>query len=231
MVGLDAEGTRDLVQDAQTGLLLRLPPNASSWPTTLKNPSAPLFDQCALEYAKLLAQSVTDHSLRTSMGQTASTEGIKGFTWWDAMESCVDGYRESIRVTMAKTSVPAIDTEERNTMEEGDEEVKGEGGKISRVNRVVSRRLAHRDAKRPDTRETIWHLSTSRSTCSRCVADSDRNPFEVHDHAWTCVVRLSTTPGSFDWPHRICSIIRSMRGRQSCYRIYFHRNLVLSNES
>jgi len=84
------------------------------------------------------------------MGQRGCTEGTKGFTWWDAMERCVDGYRESMRISRKAASVSA---------EEALEGAEAEGKKIGRMNRVLSSSLAHRDAKRPDTRETIWHLS------------------------------------------------------------------------
>lgn len=165
VVGLDAEGTRDLVQDTQTGLLLPLPSTSVTWPTTLKNPSTAIFDTCAVEYAKLLARAVTDHDLRTAMGQRAATEGIKGFTWWDAMESCVDGYRESIRIHRHSNS------SEKAAVAGAEEEGEGKTSRVNRMNRVVSRSLAHRDAKRPDTRETIWHLSTSTITRDRNMTD------------------------------------------------------------
>jgi len=80
------------------------------------------------------------------MAQKGYTEGTEGFTWWDAMERCVDGYRESMRISRGAGS---------SAREE-------DGSRIGRVNRVLSRGLAHRDSKRPDTRETIWHLSESR---------------------------------------------------------------------
>lgn len=66
------------------------------------------------------------------------------------MEKCVDGYRESMRISRKAASGSA---------EGALEGAEAEGKKIGRMNRVLSRSLAHRDAKRPDTRETIWHLS------------------------------------------------------------------------
>ena len=138
---------------SQTGLLLPMPPSCRTWPAALKNNAAASFAESAEHYAKLLAQVVLDHGLRARMGKVASTEGIKGFTWWDAMERCVDGYREAL--CLSRPTLPAAAAESAGQGEVG-------GTKqhpISRVNRVVSRTLAHRDAKRVDPRETVWHLS------------------------------------------------------------------------
>lgn len=158
MIGLDAEGTRDLVQPLQTGLLLSLPPSTTSWPQALKSTGSSTFREASRSYADLLKQIVVDHGLRAQMGKQASTEGIQGFTWWDAMEKSVDGYRESIRMTLPGTSQGG---DEAGIEMDAQEKAIGSTTKISTVNRVVSRTLAHRDAKRPDTRETIWHLSES----------------------------------------------------------------------
>jgi hypothetical protein len=93
VVGLDAEGTRDLVSHARTGLLLPLPHKAvtgenpsRTWPTICRDHSTEIFAECAEGYASLLGQAVLDHDARRGMGTTASTEGIVGYTWWDAME-------------------------------------------------------------------------------------------------------------------------------------------------
>jgi glycosyltransferase involved in cell wall biosynthesis len=83
VVGLDAEGTRDLVSHNEMGLLLPQPP--CDWSTACQRPS-PHFRQLATEYATLLARVCTSHSEREAMGRKASTDGIKGYTWWDAME-------------------------------------------------------------------------------------------------------------------------------------------------
>ncbi|WVQ76957.1 hypothetical protein IAR50_006636 [Cryptococcus sp. DSM 104548] len=155
VVGLDAEGTRDLVQHSSTGFLLPLTPSPSAsvthpltWPTAC-HLSSPHFDHLAMEYAKLLAGVTIDHGKRREMGRIASTKGIEGRTWWDAMESCVDGYRESIRIARQRRSLniitPPLDSD-------------GSAGalmppvssnhpkKVSAVvNRVVSRRLAYED--------------------------------------------------------------------------------------
>lgn len=84
VVGLDAEGTRDLVTHAQTGLLLPQPP--CDWSTACQRSSSH-FRSLAQEYAGLLSRSCTDHHEREAMSRSASTEGVKGYTWWDAMEA------------------------------------------------------------------------------------------------------------------------------------------------
>ncbi|OXC81437.1 hypothetical protein J005_06492 [Cryptococcus neoformans] len=118
VVGLDAEGTRDLVTHQSTGLLLS-PPHAHSsdyskkgptsilWPKAC-NTSSPYFQTLAKEYAKLLAEVVLDHQKRKEMGQRGSTEGIADRTWWDAMEKCVDSYREAMRIARSKRSIRIV---------------------------------------------------------------------------------------------------------------------------
>jgi hypothetical protein len=85
VIGLDAEGTRDLVTDQKTGYLLPQPP--CDWSTACQR-SSPHFRQLATHYAQLLTKACGSHSDREEMGRRASTEGIKGYTWWDAMEVC-----------------------------------------------------------------------------------------------------------------------------------------------
>lgn len=157
VIGLDAEGTRDLVSHGETGLLLS-PPGGKSWPSICRNTSSPAFDSCIEGYAALLTRATTKHSERAAMGQKACTEGIRGFTWWDAMEACVDGYRESMR------------TARQQRKERELEEKMSRTPRISRVNRALSKRLAHdgewsASAAAPlprrrlvDTSETLWHL-------------------------------------------------------------------------
>jgi glycosyltransferase involved in cell wall biosynthesis len=93
VVGLDAEGTRDLVQHCETGYLLSVPSSAMSasnpsrtWPLICRDTATPIFDECAENYAGLLARAICEHDQRRIMGDKGSTEGIKGYTWWDAME-------------------------------------------------------------------------------------------------------------------------------------------------
>lgn len=83
VVGLDAEGTRDLVSHSSTGLLLDQP--NCEWSTACQR-SSPHFQPLVQRYAVLLTRACTDHAEREGMGRRACTEGIKGYTWWDAME-------------------------------------------------------------------------------------------------------------------------------------------------
>ena len=85
VIGLDAEGTRDLVTNEKTGYLLPQPP--CDWSTACQR-SSPHFRQLATHYAQLLTKACGSHGAREEMGRRASTEGIKGYTWWDAMEVC-----------------------------------------------------------------------------------------------------------------------------------------------
>ncbi|KAL1408885.1 hypothetical protein Q8F55_005699 [Vanrija albida] len=187
VIGLDAEGTRDLVQHGETGLLLPLPSQAvvkqnlsRTWPTICRNTSHPLFSACADSYAALLAQAATQHTLRAAMGTRACTEGIKGFTWWDAMERCVDGYRESMRTARAARQVSITIPDRESDSEAATTAVPASSSpRISRVNRALSKRLANRPrpaaldglprrrrhvasllGNKADTAETLWHLKT-----------------------------------------------------------------------
>nr|WVH01979.1 lycosyl transferases group 1 protein [Naematelia aurantialba] len=154
VVGLDAEGTRDLVKMGETGLLLSLPAAAPSWPTACR-PGSPYFELTARGYAGLLARAVLDHNGRREMSVKAATEGVKGFTWWDAMERCVDGYRESLRLAREKRKVDVVCHE----VEEGSSSLQTPSSRrVSRVNRVVSRRLAKGPWDSDDTSERLWHL-------------------------------------------------------------------------
>jgi hypothetical protein len=63
--------------------------NASrAWPRLCKVSASPtpVFDGLANDYAKLIAELVIDHEKVQRMSKFASTQAIKGFTWWDAME-------------------------------------------------------------------------------------------------------------------------------------------------
>ncbi|KZW03680.1 UDP-Glycosyltransferase/glycogen phosphorylase [Exidia glandulosa HHB12029] len=78
VVGLDAEGTRDLVSHGRNGLLL---PRGKG-----EGPEA---------YAALLAEMVRDGKRRKEMGW-AAVQSAQGRTWAGAMERMVDCYREAI---------------------------------------------------------------------------------------------------------------------------------------
>jgi hypothetical protein len=169
VIGLDAEGTRDLVTNEKTGYLLPQPP--CDWSTACQR-SSPHFRQLATHYAQLLAKACGSHGEREEMGRRASTEGIKGYTWWDAMEvcplpvrfclfadeqRCVDGYRESLGISRSRR-LELQAQRAKNTVSVPS------SPKISRVNRVVSKRLLPK--AKTETREGIWHLSKSSLVCS-----------------------------------------------------------------
>lgn len=76
VVGLDAEGTRDLVVHGRNGLLM--PMSGTSQ-----------------DYAALLAGLVADGARRRAMGAMA-VDSSRGRTWAGAMEKMVDCYRDAI---------------------------------------------------------------------------------------------------------------------------------------
>lgn len=111
VIGLDAEGTRDLVTHDRTGLLLSLPSEVAAtangsknaWPGVCRDHTDPLFVVCAERYAVLLARATCSHAEREEMGSRACREGIEGYTWWDAME--VRGHHRSSRYASDHTMV------------------------------------------------------------------------------------------------------------------------------
>ncbi|KAH7106568.1 UDP-Glycosyltransferase/glycogen phosphorylase [Auriculariales sp. MPI-PUGE-AT-0066] len=76
VIGLDAAGTRDLVEHSTNGLLLPR-------------------DGDAKAYAVLLDQVVRDDHMRRNMG-VAAVRSAQGKTWAGAMERMVDCYREAV---------------------------------------------------------------------------------------------------------------------------------------
>jgi hypothetical protein len=98
VVGLDASGTRDLVVDSRTGLLLRTQ-NPSEWNVIFADSSSTTFQQIALEFSLLLGKLVFDRHLRTSMSRRAVEEGVVGRAWGQAMNTMVDCYREAIAIS------------------------------------------------------------------------------------------------------------------------------------
>lgn len=139
----------DLVSPERTGLLYTLPSHLS-WPNVSRRPESEEFQSAAKGYAHLLARLVVDRHLRTAMGETASREGVNGFTWWDAMERCVDGYRESIR--MAKQQREAKRADMQAHLVPPSVPPAPTSPRMSRVNRALSSPLAHR-GKWPSTAE------------------------------------------------------------------------------
>lgn len=167
VIGLDAEGTRDLVSHGSTGLLLPLPSGAvdktqnpsRTWPSICRDPTHHLFTVCVDKYAQLLARATTAHAERSAMGARASTEGIRGFTWWDAMERCVDGYREAIgRARESRQVHVRVGGEEDTSFSSRDS-----SPRISRVNRALSSRLARRDvSRRPESSSAMASQLTTK---------------------------------------------------------------------
>ncbi|KAL9554291.1 hypothetical protein MBANPS3_002869 [Mucor bainieri] len=80
VVGLVAEGVKDLVQDQASGLLLD---------------TAHMARQTQIEeYGRLLTALIDDAETRARMGQKA-IELSRAYTWWGAMESMVQVYRDA----------------------------------------------------------------------------------------------------------------------------------------
>lgn len=57
-----------------------------TWPLICRDNTSSIFAECAEDYASLLARAISEPEERRRMGDRGSTEGIKGYTWWDAME-------------------------------------------------------------------------------------------------------------------------------------------------
>ena len=103
VVGLDADGTRDLVQHERTGLLLQHRPNRlytteSCWPEQFV-PETPRFQLLSQQYAALLRRLVTNATLRRVMSECASTCTPVSKSWNDAMACMVGCYHEVAPVT------------------------------------------------------------------------------------------------------------------------------------
>ena len=107
VVGLDAEGTRDLVADGRTGFLLRKPKDlaTSEWSTILSSPESPTFQECAISYANLLETLIVDRRMQMMIRKRTRAEGTAGRTWIDAMESMVDCYREGIAMAEQRSGM------------------------------------------------------------------------------------------------------------------------------
>ncbi|KAF8951640.1 hypothetical protein BDZ97DRAFT_1884915 [Flammula alnicola] len=96
VVGLDAPGTRDLVSSSSTGLLLPLPPTASSWAEHLATPFSPSFNASARAYSDLLLAVASDHDRRRAMSANAAAEGCSRGSWHAVMEGLIDGYHKAV---------------------------------------------------------------------------------------------------------------------------------------
>ncbi|KAF8734089.1 serine carboxypeptidase, partial [Rhizoctonia solani] len=100
VVGLDADGTRDLVQHERTGLLLQHRPNhldssLTNWSDQFY-PGTKRFQVLSRQYAALLHRLVCNATLRSVMGGCASASTPVGRSWSAAMECMVECYREAI---------------------------------------------------------------------------------------------------------------------------------------
>jgi hypothetical protein len=192
VIGLDAQGTRDLVSHGSTGLLLPLPKGkdgTSTWPAVCC-PSHTLFPATVEVYAALLARVASNPAERAGMGGRACTDGIRGFTWWDAMERCVDGYREAVgraRSTRAAAHAERLEAElaAASSGSEGSARTAAPSSspRISRVNRALSARLA----KRPDA--AAFQLTPSKSTLTsashrRRGGSSARKSYDPAETLW-----------------------------------------------
>lgn len=105
VVGLDADGTRDLVKRDITGLILDYPQHNPAkghpnWSTICMFPETEAFASLADDYAQLIAKLVIDDDLRTRLTKAAPTIGVAGYTWHDALEVCAKTklFRTSVRM-------------------------------------------------------------------------------------------------------------------------------------
>ncbi|KAG8712987.1 hypothetical protein FRC08_013829 [Ceratobasidium sp. 394] len=99
VVGLDADGTRDLVQHERTGLLLQYGPNrldmaGDGWQRQF-DPGAHRFQILAHQYAALLRRLVANPTFRRVMAERASVSAPVGKSWDDAMGCMVACYGEA----------------------------------------------------------------------------------------------------------------------------------------
>jgi len=104
VVGLDAEGTRDLVNEGRTGYLLSKPAGFE-WKVALSDPSSQVFETATENFSILLRNLVFDRKMQGIMRRRAIDEGSEGHTWFDAMEAMVDHYREAIEMNRHRQSV------------------------------------------------------------------------------------------------------------------------------
>ncbi|GAA5961929.1 hypothetical protein JCM21900_001151 [Sporobolomyces salmonicolor] len=135
VVGLRAEGVCDLVEHERTGLLLDLddlvcpPPLTSlaaqrpspsssnntctarplpSDPHALLGPDTPTFPRAVGLYRALLVSATANPPLRREMGSAAHLAASRR-SWFGAMETLVDGYRELVAETLELSRTSTIE--------------------------------------------------------------------------------------------------------------------------
>lgn len=99
VVGLKAEGVRDLVEDGETGLLLDFDDlvveSKASSPAQIFDPQAPTFQIAVSRYSRLLIDLSRDREKRARMASAAVSKANE-FSWSNAMEDVLDIFRDLI---------------------------------------------------------------------------------------------------------------------------------------
>ena len=104
VIGLDAEGTRDLVKHERTGFLLSAPTSSTPWNAVFRHEKSLAYNEALLQYTRMLKSLVINPVALTEMKRRVREEGTQGRTWFDAMEGMVDHYREAIRIAESRQS-------------------------------------------------------------------------------------------------------------------------------
>src|SRR5258707_14279449 len=113
VIGLDAEGTRDLVIHECTGFLLSPPTSSGPWNAVFRDEKSLIYNEAVLQYTKMLKSLVISPVALAGMKNRVLEEGTQGRTWHDAMEGMGDHYREAIQIS-----------ESRKDIQEGEEQPK-----------------------------------------------------------------------------------------------------------
>lgn len=105
VVGLDAEGVKDLVSPHKTGLLL--------------NTNGLNKEEQATQYRHLLQQLITKKDMRYSMSKEAMVEA-KRYTWFEAMDCMVQVYHDAIGCSAEELPTACISKNNYQLLEEVD---------------------------------------------------------------------------------------------------------------
>jgi hypothetical protein len=104
VVGLRAEGVRDLVSPAR-GYLLDfddlLPFSCAHTPASVFDPAARTFEPAVQRYRSLLARTAGDSRARASMAQDA-VQFASTFSWTETMEGVISAYKQVVRSARAE---------------------------------------------------------------------------------------------------------------------------------